>query len=241
MGADRLLAIDSSTELLCVAACAGDRVAAWCGGGGAQASRTLLERVRGVLADVSLGMRDLQAIGFGRGPGAFTGLRAACAVAQGLGFGLERPLVPVDSLLIVAEAARAVLRDACPAEDLAVVVDARMDEVYAARYAWQGSGWDVLQPPGLWAPADLAAAWQGAGAPCAWSGNGLPLLPVDASRPTLDAADGERATALLRVVRQRWSAGAVVAPAQALPLYVRDKVALTTAERAAAAALRGAA
>mgnify|MGYP000956368397 CR=1 FL=1 len=235
MARDLLLAIDSSTELLCVAACAGDRVAAWSGPGGSQASQSMFERIRLVLGDLGLEPGDLQAIGFGRGPGAFTGLRAACAVAQGLAFGLERPVVPVDSLLIVAEAARMLAPDGPAASDLGVLMDARMNEVYAARFGWDGSVWDVLQPPGLWTPAALAAAWSAADAPQAWVGTGLGLLPPDPSRPVVAARDEDRAQALLRLVRQRWQSGGAVPAAQALPIYVRDKVASTTAERASAA------
>ena len=80
---------------------------------------------------------DLDAIAFGAGPGAFTGLRTACSVAQGLAFGATLPVLAVDSLMVVAEAAReaADAGDGSGPFDVHVAMDARMDEIYAAAYA----------------------------------------------------------------------------------------------------------
>jgi tRNA threonylcarbamoyladenosine biosynthesis protein TsaB len=232
MGEPALLVIDSATETLSLAACARGQSAAWSAAGGAQASAVLIGRAFEMLQSLGIEPRQLDAVGFGRGPGAFTGLRTACAVAQGLGFGLGCPLVPVDSLMIVAEAARPLEPAACAA-GVAVAVDARMEQVYAARYAWQGQGWQVVEPPGLWSPRDLAEAWDGPGAPAAWTGSGVGLLPRRDGRRVLPARDEQRAAAALRLALQGWACGDAVPPAEALPLYVRDKVAQTTAERAA--------
>jgi tRNA threonylcarbamoyladenosine biosynthesis protein TsaB len=84
-------------------------------------------------------------IGFGHGPGAFTGLRTSCAVAQGLAFGLGCPVLPIDSLLIVAEQARRQQAPGADDLDVGVVMDARMGETYAARYRWCGGAWQTLQ------------------------------------------------------------------------------------------------
>jgi len=143
----RLLAIDSSTEQLAVGVAAGDLRWTRVVEGGARASSCMLPLALEGLAACGLGVRQLDAVAFGAGPGAFTGLRCACAVAQGLAFGAGIPVVAVDSLMLVAEDARAVLsseQHAVRSSEqhavlsseqhalLWVAMDARMDEVYAA-------------------------------------------------------------------------------------------------------------
>ena len=241
-----LLAIDSSTEVLCLAACRGQARQVWAGPGGAQASTQTLARAGQLLADLGIHWADLQAIGFGRGPGAFTGLRNACAVAQGLGFGLDRPLLPVDSLLIVAEAWRVagaaevtMSSEGADAADLGVVVDARMGEVYAARYRWQAQGWIEQMGGGLWKPDDLQRHWAIEG-PRQVVGKGLALLGAAASPRERAIDDQARARALLSLAQEAWERGVRVPASEAVPLYLRDKVALTSAERAAVARDRSA-
>lgn len=231
-----LLAFDTSTERLTAGV-------SWNGGhlsrdetGGALASARLIPLLQELLRAAGRGWNDLDAIAFGAGPGAFTGLRAACAVAQGLGFALERPLVAVDSLLVVADAAHA-----ChPAADGTVhwaAIDARIDEVYAAAYCRAGSGWQAVDAPALYTLDALSARWQAA-PPARIAGNAVsvfaPRLPFGAAECI--AAPGDRAAALMRLAGEGWHAGRLLDPAAALPLYLRDKVALTTAERAAARA-----
>ena len=94
----KLLAFDTSTEALSVAVRRGDRVLSRSGPGGAQASSSLIPLIQDLLAEAGLALAELDAIAFGRGPGSFTGLRTACSVAQGLGFGAGVPLLPVDTL-----------------------------------------------------------------------------------------------------------------------------------------------
>lgn len=238
MSAPALLAIDSSTESLCVGAARGAQQAMCVGEGGAQASARLMADVRAVLEELHLSMPSLAAIAFGRGPGAFTGLRTACSVAQGLAFGLGCPVLPVDSLLILAEAARGEASAPAAAwHDVAVVNDARMGEVYAGRWSWADDGWQVIEPVALWRPGPLDHAWQDAGI-TAWVGTGIDALPASASRPVHRVADRARAQALLRLAQRAWVQGEAVNASQALPAYVRDKVALTTQERQQAAGMR---
>lgn len=232
-----LLAFDTSTERLAVAV--QTESGRWLDDspGGAVASATLLPAAEALLRQAGRTWRDLAAIGFGRGPGAFTGLRTSCAVAQGLAFGLGLPVLPIDSLMLVAEQARQ--RLGAPLDlDIAVAQDARMGEVYAARYRWHQGRWAVLQAPALWAPAALARAW--AADPPAWAcGSGQPLLACDlttACQPGPVAVGDDRAAALIELAALAWHDGAAVDAALALPLYLRDKVAQTTAERAAARA-----
>ena len=247
-----LLAFDTSTEALAVALQwpGGQRL--WNGEGGAQASALLLPTVQQLLGEAGLQLVDVDAIAFGQGPGAFTGLRTACAVAQGLAFGADKPVLAIDSLLIVAEDARAD-QGFPPVLEVAVAMDARMGELYAARYRWAAQGWQVLQAPGLWDPQAWAAACRSDAVTAqdpapqpVWTGSGLPLLGdahTGSGLPQSGAvAPGfcpgrlhcaDRAAALLRLADQAWRAGQALPAEQALPVYLRDKVALTTAERLA--------
>lgn len=231
----RLLALDSSTEQLAVAAAAGETRWTRNAAGGAQASLHMLPLALEGLAACGIGPRQLDAVAFGAGPGAFTGLRCACAVAQGLAFGARIPVVAVDSLMLVAEDARATL--APEPADIWVAMDARMDEVYAARYRFDGRRWQVLDAPALYTLEALAARWR-AEPPQRVAGSALQpfadRLPFGAAYT--QAMVHDRAAALLRLALQRQADGAGVSAAQAMPLYLRDKVALTSAERDAARA-----
>ncbi|WP_295542908.1 tRNA (adenosine(37)-N6)-threonylcarbamoyltransferase complex dimerization subunit type 1 TsaB [uncultured Pseudacidovorax sp.] len=219
-----LLAFDCSTDTLSVAVQHGDRVVARTQAGGAQASAALIPLIHELLAEAGLTLGQLQAIVFGRGPGAFTGLRTACAVAQGLGYGANLPVLPVDTLRAVAEEAR----HATGARQVLAVLDARMDEVYAAACDTTAG---TCAAPRLMAPqqVEVPAGHLLAGNAFAAYGERLPAgAPRHACLPT--------ATALLRLAPALLAAGAAVPAAEAQPLYVRDKVAQTTAERQAAKA-----
>jgi tRNA threonylcarbamoyladenosine biosynthesis protein TsaB len=226
----RLLAFDTSTEVLSVALHCDAGSFAWNGPGGAAASAQLLPQVRLLLREAGVELAQLQAIAFGRGPGAFTGLRTACAVAQGLAFGAALPVLPLDSLMIVAEGARVEHRDAPTEVD--VVMDARMGEVYAGRYDWTGMQWRVRVAPALRSLDGLHAGWAVQPPRCVV---GTALLAFGERLHWGDAtrigADIDRAAALLRLAQQRWVEEGGVDAAAALPLYLRDKVALTVAER----------
>ncbi len=228
-----LLAFDTSTELLAVALRAGGRDLLRQEAGGALASAALLPRIRALLAEAGLEMAALQAIAFGNGPGAFTGLRTSCAVAQGLGFGLGRPLLPLDSLLLVADDAREQTA-AADGFEVGVAMDARMDEAYAGRYRWQQGRWHALQAPALYTLPALAQAW--ADAPPCVAGSALQAFGARLGLPQhvrCVATEGSRAAALLRLAQAQFDAGQGVDAADALPLYLRDKVAFTSTERAA--------
>ena len=225
MASLKLLAFDTSTEILSIAVQAGLGVPAIArtAPGGAQASATLLPLVLQLLAEAGLSLRALDAIAFGRGPGSFTGLRTACAVAQGLGFGSGVPVLPIDTLLAVAEQAHA----EAGVTRVVALLDARMDEVYCASYAYEAGHWVEHGSPRLARPEDVQV-------PVGWAlaGNALELyaarLPTAGTR--LSALP--TAAALLRLAPAALAAGPFHAAADALPLYVRDKVAQTTEERA---------
>lgn len=224
-----LLAFDTSTEALAVAVQTPRQLAVWNGEGGAAASAQLLPRILGLLQQAGIELTQLQAIAFGAGPGAFTGLRTACAVAQGLGLGASLPLLPLDSLLIVAEGARR--QDAA---DIDVVMDARMGEVYAGRYRCSGARWQTQRAPALYTLPALHRTWELAPPVCV-AGSALQAFGerLRSGAAQRVEADADRAAALMRVAQQAWRDGGGIDAAAALPLYLRDKVALTVAEREA--------
>ena len=224
-----LLAFDTSTDTLSVALRHAGRVQVHTGAGGAQASATLIPLARALLEQAGIRFGDLGAIVFGRGPGSFTGLRTACAVAQGMAFGARPgglPVLPVDTLLAVAEEARALHGTG----QVVAAMDARMGEVYSCAYRydeaagrWQpGSGLSVAAPENVAVPAGWTLAGNARAAYGERLGQGAASV---AALPTAEA--------LLRLAPALAAAGGLVAAADALPLYIRDKVAKTTAERMA--------
>lgn len=223
-----LLAFDTATERMSLALAARGRVWTREGEGGAQASATLIGAIMALLGEAGVALRDLDAIAFGRGPGAFTGLRTACSVAQGLALGAGKPVLPIDTLLAVAEDAR----EGDAPQRMWAVTDARMSEIYAAHYAFDGAHWNTLVPPFLATPAQLNEHWS-AQAPQAVAGSALTafagVLHTGSAHRAPQAAP--RAASMLPLAQALWAQGGAVDAALALPLYVRDKVAQTTAER----------
>lgn len=219
-----VLAFDTSTEALSAALMVRGAVLLHDGKGGPAASATLIPVLQDLLAQAGLPLGALDAIAFGCGPGSFTGLRTACSVAQGLAFGADLPVLPVETLMAVAQ-------DACSrreAQQVLAVLDARMNEVYAARYRRTSGGWERVGAIGLSAPEDLAnePGWLLAGNAFTPYAGRLPAGEQVHALPT--------AAALLTLAPALIAAGHARPADQALPLYVRDKVAQTTAERAAA-------
>lgn len=228
-----LLALDTSTERMSVAVqrAGADGLEVWhCGGvGGAQTSLTLIATIQAVMAQAQLEFDHLSAIVFGQGPGSFTGLRSACSVAQGLAFAANIPVLPVATLLAVAEEARwqyAAKRDSWR---VIALLDARMDQLYAGRFEYHDQCWRQLESDELICPEDLRceAGWDLAGNVFTAYGERLPIAPVQRIE-ALPSACG-----LLRLAPDLLARGAGVSAELALPLYVRDKVAQTTQERAA--------
>lgn len=226
------LAFDTSTDQLSIGVQQGAQTDLRTLAGGAQASATLIPTAMEMLAQAGLALPQLQAIVFGRGPGSFTGLRTACAVAQGLAFGADIPVLPVDTLLAVAEEAR--VQAGVGAEPLTVlaVLDARMAEVYSAVYGWDGARWQARGELQVGAPERVqrpeGARVLVAGNAFEAYGDRLPQGERCTALPT--------AAALLRLAPALMAAGQAVPAEQAMPLYIRDKVAQTTAEREAAKA-----
>jgi tRNA threonylcarbamoyladenosine biosynthesis protein TsaB len=230
-----LLAFDTSTERMSIAVQrgSGDTAGLWQynAAGGALTSTHLIPEIQGLMALAGLRFDDLSAIVFGAGPGSFTGLRTACSVAQGLAFGADIPVLPVDTLLAVAEAARQQLGSP---ECLRVtaMLDARMDELYTASYVFESGKWTKIAGYRLISPDDLVC--EGGDV---LAGNGFAVYS-----DRLRASEEQRiealptATALLQLAPDLIAAGLAVAADHALPTYIRDKVAQTTVERTAAKA-----
>ena len=252
----KFLAFDTSTDRLSIAVTDGVRVWQHSGGGGAQASSTLIPAILTLLAEAGIQLGELDAIAFGRGPGSFTGLRTACAVAQGLAFGARggvgMPVLPVDTLMAVAEEARFQRPESphpCPlplagegAKPLRVtaLLDARMDEMYVQSYEFNSGMWTQTVGCELIRPENLANYLLREPGTQLLAGNVFEVyaqrLPVAlSSMAHIHALP--TATALLRLAPALAAAGQCVDASLALPLYVRDKVAFTTDERAASKAL----
>ena len=229
-----LLAFDTSTDTLSIAVGKGAQVWQHSGAGGAQASSALIPAILALMSQAVLRFEELDAIAFGRGPGSFTGLRTACSVAQGLALGAGVPVLPVDTLLAVAEEARFHMGAGKPLRVMALL-DARMDEVYAACYEFDGKLWtqhgdySLCKPEALRQSMPPGADWQIAGNAHLVYGLRLPAMvaaPVSTPIYALPTA-----TAMLRLAPALLASGHAVPGDQALPTYIRDKVAKTTLER----------
>lgn len=223
-----ILALDSSTEWCSVAVGDGRDWHVREEHAGQLHSERLLPMVRAALADAGIALGELAGIAFGAGPGSFTGIRIGCGVAQGLAFGAGLPLVAVPTLAALAHEARR----AHGWTRVVTCVDARMREVYAAMYEAQGDDWRVLMAPVVTAPSGLVLP----GAPdgVCGAGNAFAVYPALSGALALRDADASLrpgARAIGELALARFVAGEGVAAADALPLYVRHRVALTTAER----------
>ncbi len=223
----RLLAIETATRRLSVALWHDgeltERAEELPSGG----SERLLPWVHELLEQAALVPAQLDGIAFGAGPGGFTGLRLACGVAQGLAYGLDLPVMPVSTLEALALA--------CGERDVWACLDARMNEVYCAAYRVDGERVTQLLAPVCVPPATAPApAFSGGcGVGDGFAAYGSLLL---ARKPDLKGVHADvfpTAAAVLRLAIPRFARGDVAAAALAQPIYVRDKVALTTAERMA--------
>lgn len=217
----------------------------------AEHAERLLPMVDQLLKEAGVGRSQLSAIAFGQGPGGFTGLRVACGVAQGMAFALGLPVIPVPSLLAVAE------QESGSNAVCVVLQDARMNELYAAAYrpamvdgvrVWQGVQGPVLlnvHDAHLWLEQlrwQVQAESGSAQVSIRLLGDALAAYPIlstlavsaqgiASTRISWGKAQRATAEAVARLAQQAWQRGETVAPDQAAPLYVRDKVAYTVAER----------
>lgn len=220
-----LLAVETSTEICSVALLrAGDLFVEEALAENRH-SELLVPMIRKVLERSRLAPAEMDAFGFGQGPGSFTGIRIACGIVQGLAFAAHRQVVPVPSLLALAEQSNEA--------HVVAAVDARMGEAYLAAYTRHGEDWDEVIAPCL---ADASSLPSLPGRRWAATGSGFDRHPWlrEAYRKSVEMrieGDLPRAGAVARIAARRFARGAGIAAAEAAPLYLRDKVALTTEER----------
>lgn len=222
-----LLALETSTEMCSVALSRDGGIDAIEVEAGQRHSELLNGLILQLLERNGLGREAIDGIAFGNGPGAFTGLRIACGVAQGLALGLDRRVAPVGTLMALAEQAGG--------QRVITALDARMGEVYFAAWERAGEDWQAVIEPCLAAP-DAVPLPPGDG----WIGIGsgfdrLPALQqrlhAQLARTIENAYPRAREVALIG--QRIFAKGESVLPEDALPLYLRDKVAFTIAERQA--------
>ena len=221
-----ILALETSTELCSAALWLDGTVDSRDVVAGQRNSELLLPMVDDLLAAHALAARDLDGIAFGSGPGAFTGVRIACGVAQGMAFGLDVPVAGIGTLLALAEAAGAVRVVCC--------LDARMGEVYHAAYEVRGDDRHEVHPPGLYKPSAVQrlpdGQWTGCGSGFAAYRDELGARYAGSvGRVVENLTPHARAIAMLAA--KQFARGDGVDAADATPLYVRNKVALRVSER----------
>jgi len=204
-------------------------------------AESLLPMIDAVLDEAGLAREQIGLIAVGQGPGAFTGIRLACSVSQAIAFAQSLPVVPVNALQAVAAAV-----DPQQPGIRLVALDARMGEVYFGVYSSQGTR---LQRPTLLAATDVCRYitprlpfWRrgvGSNEPARLEGEGWQVVAPNLQDPdwlALSVIEGDtsarpKADVIARVAQLAWRAGATLRPEQALPLYLRDRVAYTTEER----------
>ncbi len=222
----KILALETSTDFCSVSLLDGEDIHSQGENAGQRHSELLLPMVDEVLRGAGVSLPDLDAIAFGAGPGSFTGLRIACGVAQGLAFSVDGRCIPVGSLEALAQASGG--------SSVVICTDARMGQVYHAAFVRDGPGWREVLAPSLCSPDDLPelpkAAWLG----CGSGFDRYPQIMTGAYRNEVKQVitgmlPNAREVAMLGA--QYLAAGRSVASAEAAPIYVRNKVALTMKEQ----------
>lgn len=229
----KLLALETSTEALSVALSIDGEMRERFELAPRRHAELALPWADELLAQAGLKRSQLDAIAVGRGPGAFTGVRLAIALAQGVALALDRPVVPVSTLAALAMRA---VQAGVPSRVLAAI-DARMGEVYAASYAWDGKELQALDSEVVTAPdavglPDDADGWIGVG-------TGFDALDgalrqrLGARFASIDASQLPHAADVARLAALAYARGEAIAAEKVEPAYLRNNVALTIAEQKA--------
>jgi tRNA threonylcarbamoyladenosine biosynthesis protein TsaB len=175
-----------------------------------------------------LKLAQIDGIAYGMGPGSFTGVRIACGVVQGLALGADLKVVGICTLQALAQSSRH--------DRVIAALDARMAEVYFAAYEKQNGEWVALCEPCLCLPQDApklsGGGWHAAGSGFAAHGDALKLRYAD-NLSSIDCDAVPEARAIAELAAPLFAKGLGMDAAEAQPLYLRDKVALKTSERAA--------
>ena len=226
-----LLAIDTSTESCSAALLCDGRLSERSELAPRRHAELILPMIDSLLTEAGLSRRRLDGIAVGRGPGAFTGVRLGISVAQGLALGLDIPVVPVSSLAALALEAPADTDGA-----ILAVIDARMGEIYAGAFRREGDGVAPIMDEMVGRASEFtfpqSKNWTVLGS--GWAAYADALVARLPAPPLF--ADGTRypqARAVARLAQPQFAAGRGVSPEYALPVYLRDKVALTLEEQRA--------
>jgi tRNA threonylcarbamoyladenosine biosynthesis protein TsaB len=184
-----------------------------------------------LLAQAGVARAQLDAIALGRGPGAFTGVRLAVAVGQGVALALDRPVVPVSTLAALAMRADPAPQSGGAGPRVVAAIDARMGEVYAASFQLRDGEAialtpEAVLPPDRFQPLDAAGDWHGVGTGFA-AAEGALVRAFGAGLASVDAAALPHAGDVARLAARAFARGEAVAPERVEPAYLRDNVALT--------------
>ncbi|MDP4030004.1 MAG: tRNA (adenosine(37)-N6)-threonylcarbamoyltransferase complex dimerization subunit type 1 TsaB [Gallionella sp.] len=224
----RILALETSTEYCSVALWQDGAIVERCELVGQKHSGLLIAMLDGVLRDAGYKIQNMDGIAFGMGPGSFTGVRIACGAAQGLAFGAGLPVAGVCTLQALAEASGK--------EKVIAALDARMGEIYHAAYEKRDDAWVTVSEPRLCKPTDAPQLqgndWFGAGSGFAVYGDAL-SGHYAGQLQGLNGVAVPHAAAIAALGAAQFARGLGNDAAEALPLYLRDKVALKTVEREA--------
>ena len=220
----RFAAIETSTEWCSVALSIDGEIAGAELRAGQRHSELALPMLESLFNSCKINVENLDAIAFGAGPGSFTGLRIACGLAQGLALPRGLPVIGIPTLEALAEE--------CGAARVVACLDARMNEVYYAALEKRGGRWREVVPLQCVAPAAAPPPPGGGWVGC---GSGFAAFPsfLQNEITAMKAEIHPSAMAVARLAAPRLAAGEGVDAAAAAPLYVRDKVALTSQELAA--------
>lgn len=192
-------------------------------------SRLILKMIDRLLSQAGIAVAELDAIAFGRGPGSFMGLRIAAGVVQGIAFAHDIPVIPVSTLKTIAQRAYELTGN----RNVLAAIDARMDEVYWAKYSLTGKQWvldgeeQVISPEKLQLAEILAGQdnrWVAAGT--GWASYADRLLPDDDLHLVVKLDDCfPSADVIVKLAIEELKAGNTVSAAEAIPVYLRNDVA----------------
>lgn len=222
----KILALDTSTEYCSIALLLDGEVLSREVLAERRHSELILPMLQRVLEETGLTLAQLDGIAFGAGPGSFTGLRIACGVTQGLAFGAELPVMGICTLEALAQEAGD--------GNVITALDARMNEIYHAVYTKSAEGWRTVSEPTLCfpqhAPLVPGCDWTGCGSGFSMYDKAL-LTRYDGSVSHFIGGLRPRARAIVQLAAPRFAKGLGIDPADAVPLYIRNKVALKERER----------
>ena len=225
----QILALDTSTEFLSLALSLNGRVFSRDIHAGQSHSTQILPVLRELLDEAKINLKELDGIAFGAGPGSFTGLRIACGVAQGLAFGSNLPVVEVSTLEALAQQSGE--------QKVITCLDARMGEVYYAAYIKNGEVWNEVHAPALYKPDQVPSLigndWVGIGT--GWTAYSEALQKAyTAQLKTNPLTENVHPTAvaIAELALPLFAADKAKPAHEVAPLYIRNKVALKTSERA---------